>query len=250
MVDFFLLNEDQVFGDKKLEIFKQIPVTGESTDYAKETGTYYYEKDNDELSDWWLKKDENKIFGSLVNSNNGEKLCVRCAMDGYGIRPAVRFSDIEPFVYYPHIDDANVFTIEFGSYPQHELSVEHQTLFETLYIMGDLKFYDNGVYESNGLKAVKAESNGKWFLYEPIKWIVDKNADIAVSKNILDGGSKNYDKVIEFLKNEFPNIALSEHNIIQFKKIARYNELIKQKAEIEAELKELDKEIMTLRRKK
>ena len=252
MVDFFLLSEEQVFGEQKLDIFNKYPVSSSPTDYAKIIGTYVTNDENsEELADWWLQKDPNKIFCTIVNSKEKQKVCVRRSMNGYGIRPAVKYSDIKPFTKEMiHIDDDNVFEVEFGEYPQRYVSSETQTMLDTLYMMGSLESAGDNKYKYNGSYVTKNTLNSRWIISKPITWIVDKNADIALSKYILDGGKKSYDQVISFLKNDFSKVTISQDHIIQFAKIKRYNELKRKKAEIEAELKELDKEIMTLRRKK
>lgn len=252
MVDYFLLSEEQVFGDQKLDIFNKYSVSAKPTDFAKNIGTYVTDDvSNEELSDWWLQKDQNKIFCTIVNSKDEQKICVRRSMIGYGIRPAVKYSDIKPFVKEKiHITDDNVFEVEFGNYPQSYVTSETQTMLDTLYMMGNLDRVNDNIYKYNGSYVTKGVDNNRWIISKPITWIVDQDANIAVSKSILDGGKKSYDQVLSFLKNDFAKLTLTDEHIIQFSKIKRYNELIRKKAEIEAELKELDKEIMTLRRKK
>ena len=250
MIDFFLLDESCVYGDHKLNAFNYGYLDAEVSDYAEDN--ILHKKDVDDVSygDWWLNSKNNRLFGSIVNSNNSNKLNVRLSLGGYGIRPAVMFDDIAPFITSVNDINEDVMEVTFGNYPQTHVEYEISNIMETLYKLDALQEVSDNLFKFKERLASKANYKSLWSYYEPIVWVVDKKTGIAFTKKIIDCGKNGYHKAEKFLKDEFIFKALPSANIVAFNKVKRYNELLRRKKALESELKELENEIFVLKRKK
>ena len=146
---------------------------------------------------------------------------------GGGVRPVLPFSLISLISSNEVRGNENVFEVEFGEYPKSVVSKEVGNILEKLYNSNSLSKtgksyttdsrnydeYDKKFeaqshieYEYNGRKYVRVKarfcdnptklSNGEeykygdyvWVMVEPIKWLVDKRNDIAITKDIIVSG--------------------------------------------------------------
>lgn len=144
-------------------------------------------------------------------------------MDQYdgniGIRLTLPFSSIYNDCSNKEINKDGILEVEFGEYPQQATSKDMQQILEELYLLESKTFSKTGKkytkvdssmdktsydeYEYNGEKYIRMKlssnqgsvtlSNGEkyadgdyvWIKVQPIKWLVDKENDTAISKNIL-----------------------------------------------------------------
>ena len=219
MSGFTFLTKEQCFGDKQgngqLDILKKRGVKAEVTDFAILLGKKTY------LSDYWLKNNVDteaatilegkRPFYELINSSS------------IGVRPVFEFSDKESIPTngegIKEADDG-VLEIEYGYYPQKAASLEMQDELEKAYNNGNIILARNkyttaskNYYEYNykGKKYVRVEavctqdryfdnkfklSNGKeyergdnvWVEVQPVKWLVDKEAHLAVAEKVIFSG--------------------------------------------------------------
>lgn len=136
-----------------------------------------------------------------------------------GIRLTLPFSSIYNDCSNKEVNKDGILEVEFGEYPQQATSKDMQKILEESYLLEskalsktgkkytkvdnsmDQTSYDE--YEYNGVKYIRMKlssnqesvtlSNGEkyadddyvWIKVQPIKWLVDKKNDTAISKNIL-----------------------------------------------------------------
>ncbi len=156
----------------------------------------------------------------------GNSECASVGKRSGGVRPALPFStisDISPNV----VGERNGFLeVEYGEYPQYVVSTSMESELEQAYLSGTIrktgktyttdsrkwnenyspfKAVEHEEYEYNGRKCIRAYyrntniyilSNGKqykygdnvWIEVSPLKWYVDNDARIMLSKNLIASG--------------------------------------------------------------
>ena len=170
------------------------------------------------------------LDGSLVKRNLGFL---------EGIRPAVKFSEIEKECKNLRFDELGIGYAEYGEYPQSRVK-ENKSLDEKLqngslqetkrtYTIVNRKYRNTfiepfnpwlGMYEVNDLnpfiklKEYKDENGNKyvkkgndWYNVEPLVWRVDTKNDIAITERIINNGihnGSNY-SIKTYLKNHLTN---------------------------------------------
>jgi len=162
--------------------------------------------------------------GSITKRNLGEL---------EGIRPAVKFSEIEKQCKNLRYDELGVAYAEYGEYPQTKVednkkldkALEYGLLKETerTYTIVDRKERTGQPYvawlgkytvnhqnpfiklkeyrDDDGNKYVKNENN--WYKVEPLTWRIDRKNDIAITEKIINNGThtgSNY-CIKEYLRN-------------------------------------------------
>lgn len=170
-----------------------------------------------DTSDWWVKNDipskgdlyfitDRLVWKNYMPNNDYEKMLT------IGTKVAVKYSDIRPYLSWSEKEsEFGTFEVCFGEYPQ-AFSYNDKWCHEAddLYYKGELKktnkkytirdvnndsenlkikTYDEYIYDDE--KFIRYEnSDGSIYLVlvRPIKWLVDTQYDIAVSKNVLFTG--------------------------------------------------------------
>ena len=214
MLDFSFLDEDQVFGENRLEIFKEYGTKAAITDFSILLGSAC------DIGCWWTKSRALGTGGGCVSTvfSDGTKYSVSNNGCDAGARPVLPYSLISS----DRVKCVNrIKKIEYGEYPQmvadektcKELtdqldnrglkqtgrfynirttvtSVEHR--FTEYEYKGNryVCFVGNKINESlilsDGRRVVDRELY--WIRIEPIVWLVDKKTNIALSAKILFRG--------------------------------------------------------------
>lgn len=273
-----LLELNHVIGTKKLEVLKKYRRMSIITDFAiLQGGIVSYdgnlESDNRTSYYWTKSACDNVAFIYGIDKLGRLR---RCKFDYtfLGIRPILNFSSISKLCLNKKYNEFNVLEIEFGEYPKSAAKEELQKILEDLYKNNKLlktnKKYctlsDTYVeYEYNNQKYIRVsskksckaklsnnfcycESDNVWIKIEPIKWLVDKENDIAVAKDILSSGIpfnnfNNYINNNNFEKTEMYKF-LNEYfikDITQGIKNELEVKVIEEKINKEIELENLEK---------
>lgn len=175
---------------------------------------------------WWTKSSDGVNVAQVVNYD-GRRRCIYVHHRSVGARPALPYSVISSIFSngLRGIDD--LLEVEYGEYPQWVVTANESNVLEDLFQNHNLKATGKSYttdsillheintrfqgrthveYEYNGRKYIRfvADSNsfeetisdgrkvkvGKpyWVRVEPVKWIVDEETEIALSKYILFSG--------------------------------------------------------------
>lgn len=210
---FRFLSENEVFGDESLYIFYKMPMRSKITDFAILLGGYVSSKSN---GCWWLEYDEiNDRYKSILDN---AMFCDPGNRIDNGGRPVTDLTSILENSWGEIINDRGIKEIKYGEYPQSVASEEISRKLENLYQKEKLentgKIYRVGAnnfieyeFDSNkyirvcGIKNIgETLSDGRkignygayWIKVEPITWLIDEKAGIALSKNILFAGIPYY----------------------------------------------------------
>ena len=214
------------------------------TDYAVLLGTCTNSSKKGCRGYWWLKDfSKNSNTASCIDYN-GKIIDANLYSTACGIRPAINYSLIKPFCDYEY-EAEKFMVVNFGEYPNSVVidliadELERRYLNNTLIEKGDsftyLEFDGSKysikktlVYECHDKKFVRVIPNagahgclqdgtkithGKayWLRVTPIKWIVDKENDIAISSSIIMGGIPFIGREnIEDFEDSFINIYLDK----------------------------------------
>lgn len=238
MTDFTLLSENQVFGDENLDILKQYGTKCCITDFAIllggwENGSYYTSDGQRNTCHWWLNSPVTEEEISYV-SMDGSKRDGRPSNYRVGTRVAIPYTQISANVLNEVRGMNGILEVEYGEYPQtvvsNELAISLQRAYSDKLINKTGKSYttierpfeSETVYDEyiyNGKKYIQINGNDVnfgsflsndrmvekgvyWVEVEPIKWMVDEKANIALSKKALVSGLK-YNNVKGFLDKHF-----------------------------------------------
>ena len=229
------LTEEQIFGDKQLDILKKYGTACAITDFSILLGgyvnNYYHTKegntDKDRTCMWWTRTDDGDNDARVVND------------DGYsdsqdvddrigGARPALPYSSISSIASNEVRGSFGIKEVEYGEYPQTIVDERFSRELEVNYKKGsgirktgktyttDSVAYDDydrsfeprkhEEFEYKGRRYIRivGDYNGEdfklsdgriivygepyWVAVEPIKWLVDERANIALSKKIIFSG--------------------------------------------------------------
>ena len=239
----------------------------------------YYTEEGESLinrTGWWWTKTPYGNNASAVDSIGS--LCWSFVIEFIGgARPAITYSAISNLVSNRKIVN-DILEVEYGEYPQTIVSEDFSKTLEKAYLNKkinhtrksytsvsdiyqdkDMPFQEktHTEYEYNGRKYIRfvgdsnrrgkylsdgriiEEGNVYWIEVEPIKWLVDEDADIALSKNILFSGvqfkkegnyngdfSTTYIKKFmdtNFSKDIIPSKVKTNTNVENIKRINPYN---------------------------
>ena len=229
MLDFSFLARKQIFGEEKIDVLKKFGLECTTTDFSVLLGGCSTSKNT---SHWWTKT-SNKNNKPYCVDIRGEEGVGSTDMYRCGARPYTLYSSIKDICSNANKLSNGVLEVEYGEYPQTIASKEQSEALEYDYILGNLfktgKSYTIDLtqsfnndrfpspafdeYEYNGKKYIRIEFSSECYLYseelsdgrclkkdeiywvevEPIKWIIDKKTDIALSKKIIFSGIE-YDK--------------------------------------------------------
>lgn len=175
---------------------------------------------------WWAKSSDGDNNAQAVDYN-GRRRCIYVHHRAVGARPALPYSFISSIISNRVRGIDNLLEIEYGEYPQWVVTENESNVLEGLFRNHNLKVTGKSYttdsillqeintrfqgrthveYEYNGCKYIRfvADPNsfaetisdgrkvkvGKpyWIRVEPVKWIVDEETGIALSKYILFSG--------------------------------------------------------------
>jgi len=237
MLEFRLITEEDIeksylkrskYGLKCFATDLAILLGGQSSTFNSDFN-YMNKKTN--FYTWFLEKDKRCVtrFPENVIYKNGERNYCSINEKCVGIRPKVSYSSIKEFCSKSIFGDYRMSEVEYGEYPQSVVDYFTATNLDMLFKNGALKqtgktytinneeyteytYYGNKyirilekrtLFESlysNG-ERVK-ERKYRWIRVEPIKWLVNYQYDIAISKFILLSGM-NYDNIYDFMDKHF-----------------------------------------------
>ncbi len=225
MDEITLLSYEQICGKNRLDIFNKITSRATITDFALLFGgaTYIDEIFGYRIGLYWIKTNKYNsiinIFGSVEYKPTNHRAT--------GIRPVASYSKIKNDISNEIINEDGITEVEYGEYPQYTVNKELQYELEKLYENNKLTktgkryttdsrgYYEYSKdflpqehieYEFDDKKYVRVKanpfygsfklSNGEeykdgdyvWVEVSKVKWIVDEDNDIALSKNILVAG--------------------------------------------------------------
>ena len=226
--DFRFLDEEQVFGDNKLDIFEKYGTKAAITDFSILLGgfnTDFHYTDEGRLREnrtcWWWTESISEYGNAIIVDESGSKDERSVTLRYGGARPFLPYSVISNNCTHIINSVCNVKEILYGEYPQMVADMEISFNDGDLNVTGkqyttdsihhsdsDSKFSKrvHDEYEYNGKKYIRFVgdencageylSNGVsveigkpyWICVEPIRWLVDNNMSIALSKKILFSG--------------------------------------------------------------
>lgn len=266
--NFGLLNESGIFGENKSLIIDSFGTKSTITDFAILLCGYVSHSSftniggcySDSSCYWWTSTTN----GSKVLAVDffGRKSYHDVADFGIGIRPAVNMKSI-------NVDEKNtkrlkngLLEMQYGEYPQTAVMGYVNELLETAYIEKTIKrtkknytieAYDGQriypEYEFNGKKFIRfvaderccgeTLSTGRlisnravyWVQVEPIKWIVDENKHIALSKKTILAGIKigntniRFDQYLNvvFANDIIPSVCANNNYVSTFRDVSYGN---------------------------
>ncbi len=174
---------------------------------------------------WYYTTSSDGSMGVRTVNHDGLKSWDGAGLRTGGVRPILPLSILNNIL--PSLKSKNnqIFEIEYGEYPQYVVSETIESILEEAYLAGtirktgktyttDSRKYKESLpfeaieheeYEYNGRKYIRAYcrnvftsmlSNGKqyeygdnvWIEVSPLKWYVDPNAKIMLSKNLIASG--------------------------------------------------------------
>ena len=163
------------------------------------------------------------------------------SISNVGVRLAVPYSSISHNCLSKKVNEDGLLEVEFGEYPFNTVPYGEQKTIDSLYLLDDDSFYRTGKrytiittkgksscdeFVCNGKKYIRLKvelcnelfspeeiiyntGDYVWIEVKPIKWLVDKENDVAVSKSILANIVSNY-----ICDMSFPNIMLLAQHLI------------------------------------
>lgn len=231
-MNFTFLTKRQIYGKKKIEVFKPLGAKAAITDFAIVAGGYvsndYYIYGKNQLEDrtgyYWTQTREDENSVNIVNED-GDYHLADLNFSLCGCRLVLNLEDEWSNFLTTNFLDLNDNEIEYGYYPQQAVSKEIQQELESTFDNGKIILLKNtytssfgqySVYEYQNKKYVRVEiatvynrdkvllSNGEiyhngdyvWIEVMPVKWNVLKEEKILLSKKILCAG-------LEFSKEKY-----------------------------------------------
>ena len=223
MLDFTFLTEHECY---QLDVLKKCGLSAEITDFSILLGGYVPKRnENNTNIGVWITK--GVLYGLDYEAKVMEECSFADFLDRtFSARPAIAYSKIVNKISNIKVSDG-IIEVEYGWYPQTVLNFEDSLLLEEELKLGNLKttgktyttdstFYFNRwsgftsaeyieyAYEGNKYVRFIANENSEggalsdgrkikkgeayWVKVEPIVWLVDKDADIALSKKLLFSG--------------------------------------------------------------
>ncbi len=214
-MDFFLLRLDQIKGDNCLSILKKMGYSADYTDFALLLGG--------KNGKWWTMTPGS--YGPIAIGRNNYSRCEPSWESQVGVRPVVKYSAITQFCKNKRQNASGVTEVEFGEYPSTIVDDNDNDSLIALYYTNKIPLTGKGYrianpivgygqtnvktypeFDYKGEKIIEITSstietddlltNGNnvrpgypYFLkVEPIVWLVDEEADLAIAKNIVFSG--------------------------------------------------------------
>lgn len=238
--DYFRIATKEDF--KKSKMFdKQVILESVITDFAILLGGKSRCETNDgkPIGNWWLDIPYDMKHSYVVNYfgrfdyESNSKIVV-------GIKPVVNYSVIKDFCKKTKNNYYNFFEVEYGKYPKSIVPEEEKRILEEHFQNGTLEKTKNSYYVNNGPKRVFKNYfeeyiyNNERFIriltgelnyvkVEPLKWIVDKKNNLAITKDIVVVGipftstlDNDYgNQINDFLNTHFKCDIISEKEYVK-----------------------------------
>ena len=202
MSDFTFLTEEQIFGENKLEIFKDdANITAKMTDFANLLSIFcYIDSDNQSTKPYWTKSGYVHNDGAvIIVYGEGEIGATIPNSISEGVRLVLPLSSI-PDIYrntVKKINKSGFIEVEYGYYPQKVVLRDIEEKLEFAYQNNKLKTTGNKYTDpvNNKIQYPEYELDGhryiihsKWIEVQPIKWLVDEKNKVMVTEKLLFGG--------------------------------------------------------------
>ena len=153
-IDLTFLTDEQLFGDKALDVIKKCGTACEVTDFAYYSGGGYFSTLSDDRSrrtaPYWIKLPHMlpPISNPMYVDYDGRRkiklpssFSYRWVDDlvRYGSRPVVSYSSIKSMAYNEKINSLGIKEIYFGEYPQTEVNEDYANELESEYSSGNTR---------------------------------------------------------------------------------------------------------------
>ena len=199
MSDFTFLTEEQIFGENRLEIFKDdANITAKMTDFANLLSIFrYIDSDNQSTKPYWTKSGYvHNDEAVIIVDGDGEIGATLPNFNSEGVRLVLPLSSMTD-IYGNNkkkINESGFIEVEYGYYPQKVVLRDIEEKLEFAYKNNKLKTtgnkYTNPVnnkiqypeYELDGHRYI---THSKWIEVQPIKWLVDEKNKVMVTEKLL-----------------------------------------------------------------
>ena len=191
MSDFTFLTVEQIFGENRLEIFKDRKnIKAEVTDFAQENNVLYsIDSLNQSNGYYWTKSIYNIPDMGIAVNEFGQDGNVYFKSEVIGARLVIPFLSLldipinDKFVINKTWND--FLEVEYGYYPQKSISRNLCMILDSEYHKNKLRETGNKYtdpinnkilypeYELNGHRYIRVDRN-HWIEVQPIKWLVDE----------------------------------------------------------------------------
>lgn len=212
-IKFDILSINQIIGSKRLEIFNKIGTQCANTYFAQVLGV---SSSNTLITKSLYSEDRNYLVKATINDKE-------CYSDIFStdtmIRPITKYSNIRNHAKNKKVNEQKILEVEYGEFPMENVSKGMNDILETQYKKNLLyktnqtittfevrNRYDfkveqtsNDVYVYNCEKYIRFvgrfnsyNSNYSntilWIKLSPIKWLIDEENDIAITKDSIYSG--------------------------------------------------------------
>lgn len=138
------------------------------------------------------KVDESGIGYACVNNDNTVVYSFDKLNKNIGIRPSIKYSYIKDFIQYSREIKPGILEVSLGKYPgkRYDEKVNRNDLIATgdvFTIVENDKLIELKEYEDIDGNLMVCR-NGIYYCVEPLKWYVNINDDIMITKEVINGG--------------------------------------------------------------
>ena len=264
-----LLEEHQVFGYNRLNIFYKYGVESPITDLAILLGCQAENGPKYTTGYWWLKTNNFDYILVVDIYGGGQRMYYDdCSI---GIRPIIKYSSNSSLINEIKVNNNKEFI--YGTYPQNIIDDDFAGVLENMYHIGNLKttgknymFNNYPEYECVGCKCIRVIGNPDindtimlsdnkvakrnkvyWIRVSPIEWLIDEKDKIAITKKIiLTGVPYHHD---DYYYIDFKNTDLYKYMNTYLIKDMFDNVSINKKNDNNKEFVGINNKIMSLRKR-
>ncbi len=187
-MNFRLLLDDEL-DSKILKV-----LSTEATDFAQ--------GQNPKYKGWAIETLDCNGAEPAIYTNEGKIKDLSYTDPNVGIRPSIKYSQIKQDSLVVGVFDNRCIEVEYGEYPQRKLSsLEQEAVTKTL-ISGKLKktgkkYSTYSKKEKSIINLIEVSDNkgnkyvmkaGEWYQVSPVRWVVNQQSNLAVSKYMISGG--------------------------------------------------------------
>ena len=211
-IEISLLNKNNIFGQNKLSFIERI-YSYKYTDFAQILGVSI----SNIVITQSLYSDTNTYL--LATLYDGKELYTDIYSADTAIRPVIKYLDIQKYISSETINTEGLPETEFGEFPQERAPYELERILEDNYLNNklvklkqvfttyklesrykfNLESETHIVYEFEGKKYIRIigrynsyysnySNNIIWIEVKPIKWIIDKEKNLVISKYAIMSG--------------------------------------------------------------
>lgn len=166
----------------------------EATDFAQ--------GENPKYKGWAIETLDCNGAEPAMYTNDGKIENLSYTDPNVGIRPSIKYSEIKQNSTVVGIYENECIEVEYGEYPERKLSSLEQDQLTKKLISGKLKKTDKkySIYSKkdksiiNLLEVIDNQGNkyvlkdGEWYQVSPIRWIVNQQKNLAITKYMIAGG--------------------------------------------------------------